>query len=88
MHFLEDEFNFQVVADPNQHLVVEETTHEYLDSTTITILSGEETEMKIGNTMIDEEKSTIMPEEVEDDSMNLEIWWEDLEEPNYKGGEF
>ena len=88
MHSLEDEFNCQVVADPNQHLVVEETTHEYLDSTATTIISGEEAEMRIGETMIDEVESTTSSEEVEDDPMNIEMWWEDLEEPNYEGGEF
>ena len=80
---IKDAINFQEEDDSNQQLVVEETTHENLDSTTTTILSGEEAEMRIGETIIDEEKSTIMSEEV-----NLETWWEDLEEPNYEEGEF
>ena len=79
MQSIEDEINFQAADDPNQQLVVEETTQENLDSTITTILSGEEAEIKIGNTIIDEEKSTIMSEE-----MDLETWWEDLEEPNYE----
>ena len=38
--------------------------------------------------MIDEVEPTSSSEEVEDDPMNLEIWWEDIEETNYEGGEF
>ena len=51
--------------------MAEETTHDCLDFAAITVISGEE----IGDTMIDEVEPISSSEEVEDDPMNLEIWW-------------
>ena len=72
-------------SSPTQQCVVEETTH---DSTVTKTISGEEAEMRIGETMIEEVEPTTHSKEVEDDPMSSEMWWENLEEPNYEGGEF